>query len=261
MAEPSRFEVGWITDPGRVRDHNEDATLVITATHDGNVALPPFGLFVVADGMGGHRAGEVASSTAARVVAHQIVQRSYLPSLLSSERDASHPALTEALTEAVQAANRAVSRDVPGGGTTLICALVLGKQAYVAHVGDSRAYVLTSEGLEQMTHDHSVVDRLIRAGQLTPGEAAEHPQRNVLYRAVGQASSLEVETHVQSIHAGEYLLLCTDGLWNAVDEGDIEDLIRHARSLQGACETLVRAANDAGGRDNITVTLWRSPPE
>lgn len=257
--EPSRFEVGWVTDPGRVRDHNEDAALVMTAAYDGNGTLPPFGFLVVADGMGGHRAGEVASSTAARLAAHHVAQRLYLPSLLSSERDASYPALTEVLTDAVQAANRAVSRDAPGGGTTLICALVLGRQAYIAHVGDSRAYVLTSEGLEQLTHDHSLVDRLIRAGELTPEEAADHPQRNVLYRAVGQASSLEVETHVRSLQARETLLLCSDGLWNAVGEVEMEDLIRRATSLQGACEDLVRAANDMGGRDNITVILWRSP--
>lgn len=253
---PPGFDVGWKTDVGRVRDRNEDSVLVITAMHGGDEALPSLGLFVVADGMGGHHAGEVASSIAARVAAHRIMQWSYLPSLLSAERDAGHPALTEALTDAVQAANRAVGRDVPGGGTTLTCALLVGTQAYLAHVGDSRAYTLTSEGLEQMTRDHSLVDRLIQRGNLTPEEAAEHPQRNVLYRAVGQASTLDVDTHVRRFRHGDCLLLCSDGLWNAVSEAVMVDLIREAPSAQAACEALIGVANQAGGRDNITVILW-----
>ncbi|MGD2144902.1 MAG: Stp1/IreP family PP2C-type Ser/Thr phosphatase [Anaerolineae bacterium] len=255
----SRFNVGWVTDVGRVRDHNEDAALIIAAAHDGDGGPPSFGLFVLADGMGGHRAGEVASSLAARVAAHHITRESYLSSLLDRERDANQPALTEVLIAAAQAANRTVSREVPGGGTTLICALVLGAQAYVAHVGDSRAYVLTETGLEQITHDHSVVDRLLNSGRLTPDEAAVHPQKNVLYRAIGQSSTLEVDTHVRKIQSGDYLLLCSDGLWDLVGEGDIVTLIRGASSPQKACEDLVAAANEAGGPDNITVILWRSP--
>jgi protein phosphatase len=256
---PSKFEVGWTTDVGRMRDHNEDSALVITAAQDGDDLRPSFGLFVVADGMGGHRAGEVASSLAARVTAHHIARRCYLPSLIGRDRDADQPALTEVLVGAVRAANDAVSQQVPGGGTTLTCALVLGSQAYVAHVGDSRAYVLNEAGLEQITHDHSLVDRLVETGQLTRDEAAVHPQRNVLYRAVGQSSALEVDTLVRKVPPGEHLLLCSDGLWDMVNEADIADLITGAPSLQGACEDLVAAANEAGGRDNITVVLWRSP--
>jgi protein phosphatase len=259
LSVPSRFNVGWVSDVGQMRDHNEDAALVITAAHDGDDGPPSFGLFVLADGMGGHRAGEVASSLASRVAAHHIADRSYLPSLLSRERDADQPALTEVLVEAVKAANSAVSKEVPGSGTTLICALVLGTQAYIAHVGDSRAYILTEAGLEQITHDHSLVDRLINAGRLAPEEAAEHPQKNVLYRAIGQSSVLEVDTHVRKVRPGDYLLLCSDGLWGAVGEGDIVDRIRGASSLQMACEELVAAANRAGGDDNITAILWRSP--
>jgi len=259
QSTPGRLQLGWVTDVGQVRDHNEDTALVFTAVQDGDDEYPGFGLFVVADGMGGHRAGEVASSLAARTAVHQITRQSYLPSLLGSERDASHPALTEVLIDAMQAANKAVSEDVPGSGTTLICALVLGTQAYIAHVGDSRAYALTDSGLEQITQDHSIVERLIASGQLTREEAVDHPQRNVLYRAVGQSSTLEVETHVRKIRPGEYLLLCSDGLWDLVGDEDIVDLIRAATSPQRACENLVAAANEAGGRDNITAILWRSP--
>jgi serine/threonine protein phosphatase PrpC len=255
----AKFEVGWATDVGKMRDHNEDSALVITAAQDGDDLRPSFGLFVVADGMGGHRAGEVASSLAARVTAHHIARRCYLPSLIGRERDADQPALTEILIGAVRAANDAVSQQVPGGGTTLTCALVLGSQAYVAHVGDSRAYVLNKKGLEQITHDHSLVDRLVETGQLTRDEAAVHPQKNVLYRAVGQSGALEVDTHVRKVPRGEHLLLCSDGLWDMVNEADIVGLITEAPSLQDACEDLVAAANKAGGRDNITVVLWRSP--
>jgi protein phosphatase len=253
------MEVGWATDAGKIRDHNEDTALVITAAQDGDDMRMSFGLFVLADGMGGHRAGEMASSSATRVAAYHIARNAYLPSLLDREHDASQPALTEILVDAIQAANDAVCEQVPGGGTTLTCALVLGTQAYIGHVGDSRAYLLTEGGLEQITRDHSLVDRLIRSGQLTRDEAADHPQKHVLYRAVGQSGPLEVDTHVRKIPLGDYLLLCSDGLWEMVDEAVIIDLVTGAYSLQGACGDLVAAANEAGGRDNATAILWRCP--
>jgi serine/threonine protein phosphatase PrpC len=255
--EPSRFEVGWATDAGKIRNHNEDTALVITAADDGDDVGPPFGLFVLADGMGGHQDGEIASSLAARVAAHSIARHVYLPLLIDREHDVSQPALTKVLVEAILAANDAVSKQVPGGGTTLTCALVLGTKAYVGHVGDSRAYVLTEQRLEQITHDHSLVARLIEAGQLTRDEAMVHPQKHVLYRSVGQGSLPEVDTHVRKIALGDHLLLCSDGLWDMVDEAAIVDLITGAASLQEACEDLIAAANEAGGRDNTTVILWR----
>jgi serine/threonine protein phosphatase PrpC len=242
-----------------MRDHNEDTALVITAAHDGDDICPSFGLFVLADGMGGHRAGEMASSLAARVAAYHIARHVYLPLLMDREHDASQPALTEIMVDAIQAANDAVSKQLPGGGTTLTCALVLGTQVYIGHVGDSRAYVLAEEGLEQITHDHSLVDRLIESGQLTRDEAAVHPQKNVLYRAVGQSGSLVVDTHVRKLGSGDSLLLCSDGLWDMVDDAAIIDVITGAPSPQRACEDLVAAANEAGGRDNTTAILWRCP--
>lgn len=257
---PCRLEIGWHTDAGCVRDSNEDSVLAVTAAQDGDGGMPSFVLLVLADGMGGHQSGEVASSVAARVAAHHITGQFYLPSLLDHARNAGQPALTEILTDAVQAANRAVSEEAPGSGTTLTCALILGRQAYIAHVGDSRAYVMVSGELRQITHDHSVVDRLIEAGQLTPDEAALHPQKNVLYRAVGQSSAVEVDTHVRQVHPGDYLLLCSDGLWGLVSEAEIVEIVESVSSLQGACQDLVAAANEAGGRDNITVILWQSPP-
>jgi serine/threonine protein phosphatase PrpC len=244
---------------GEVRRHNEDTALIITSAHDGETALPTFGLFVLADGMGGHQAGEVASSLAARVVAHHIVRQFYLPILISQEHDTYQPALNEVLVAAVQAANNAVAEQVPGGGTTLTCALVLGPRAYFAHVGDSRAYVVTEEGLDQITHDHSLVDRLVELGQLTRDEAAIHPQKNVLYRAVGQSGLLEVDTPVCTIPHGGCLLLCSDGLWSIVSEAEMLNIVTTAPSLQAACESLVAAANRAGGPDNVTAILAKPP--
>jgi serine/threonine protein phosphatase PrpC len=252
--------VGWATDVGEVRRHNEDSALIITAAQDGDSPLPEFGLFVLADGMGGHQAGEVASSLAARTVAHHIVRQLYLPALVEREPGTDQPPLNDVLIDAIQAANRAVADSVPGGGTTLTCALMLGPRAYIGHVGDSRAYVVTPEGLDQITHDHSLVDRLVELGQLTRDEAATHPQKNVLYRAVGQRGMLEVDTYTRTITRGERLLLCSDGLWSIVSTAKMIDVVTTAPSPQAACDDLVTLANRAGGPDNITIILVEPPP-
>lgn len=256
----TRIKVGWATDVGRARRHNEDAALVITAAYDGDEVSPPFGLFALADGMGGHQAGEVASSLAARIVAHDIVNHLYLPTLVRQGHSMDQSAPNEVLVNAVQAANNAVADQVPGGGTTLTCALVLGSQVYIAHVGDSRAYIVTkANGLDQITNDHSLVGRLVELGQLTRDGAATHPQKNVLYRAIGQRGALEVETHTRTISGGERLLLCSDGLWGMVSDTEIASIVTDAPSLQAACESLVAAANQAGGQDNITAVLIEPP--
>ncbi len=256
---PSKLKVGWATDVGVRRDHNEDTALIFTAAHDGDHSSPPFGLFVLADGMGGHQAGERASSLAARVTTHHILRQSYLATLIDQEADAARPALNEMLVEAVQEANSAVIEQLPGSGTTLTCALVLGLQAYIAHVGDSRAYIVTADGMEQVTQDHSLVDRLVEAGQLPRDEAADHPQRNVLYRAVGQEESLTVSVYVRSIPSDGQLLLCSDGLWDLVSEQEIRNIVADSPSPQAACDKLVKAANQAGGRDNVTALLLEPP--
>ncbi len=258
------FDVGWSTDVGMVRRHNEDSLLVLTAVYDGDVAekeISPFGLFVLADGMGGHQAGEVASSLATRTVAHYVIQHLYLPTLLYQEHDADQLPLNELLVNAVQEAHMAVINQVPGAGTTLTGALLLGARAYIVHVGDSRAYLLTKKGLEQITHDHSLVDRLVELEQLTPEEATTHPQRNVLYRALGQNDFLEVDTFVRTIPPEGRLLLCSDGLWGIVDSVQIVEIATNSSSSQVACQRMVTAANQAGGSDNITVILIAPPME
>jgi len=258
---PGQFRVGWATDVGQVRTRNEDAVFVLEAAQEGGHSLQPLGLFVLADGMGGHRLGDVASALAARVVAWHILEEVLIPALVERERGADQPALTEVLVAAVNRANADVAAAVPGGGTTLTCALLIGAHAYIAHVGDSRAYLVSSNGLEQITRDHSLVDRLVELGQLTQAQAANHPQRNVLYRAVGQKGELEVDTYVRKVPPGGRLLLCSDGLWGAVDEETIHRIIWEASSLQAACDALVCAANEEGGRDNITAILVEPPTQ
>ena len=257
---PRRLTMGIAQHVGRVRTHQEDVLLVFTGELAGLEAMPSFGLFVVADGMGGHALGERASGIAARTVARTTLD-SILPSLLSDPTLTSdRPSLQEVMENAMDAANRAVSAGVPdGGGTTLTCALVIGQQAVLSHVGDSRAYIITDQAFEQLTRDHSLVQRLQELGQLSAAEAAIHPQRNVLYRAIGQGEGLEVDVDSRRLAPGAVLLLCSDGLWGLVPDERIQSIVRQNTTLQAACEALVAAANAAGGPDNITAVMVKLP--
>ncbi len=253
-----RMQVGWITDVGQQRTSNEDAILVVQADHQGQSAMSPFGLFVLADGMGGHQWGEVASSLAVRVVARHVVEQIYLVALECQEHSSDQPSLKEVLEEAVNLASVAVSEAAPGGGTTVTCALLLNDHAYIASVGDSRAYLVARGQIDRVTRDHTLVDRLVELGQLTSAEAANHPQKNVLYRAVGQGGLLEVDVFSRTLGPGQALLLCSDGLWGMVEEAEMLQTIDEAPSAQAACQALVVAANRAGGRDNISAILIKA---
>jgi serine/threonine protein phosphatase PrpC len=245
---------------GMERDHNEDALFILTGHADGQEAMPDFGLFMVADGMGGHRSGEVASAISVRTVAKHLTTDSILnlfdPNGRSEERS-----LHELIRAALEDANQSVVDQVPGGGTTLTAAILIGEQLTIGHVGDSRAYVFDGNGPQVITRDHSLVERLRELGQLTPDEAATHPQRNVLYRAIGQGANLEVDVVSHPVPRGGYILLCSDGLWGVITDEAIQQIIYSAPSPQVACEELVRAANAAGGPDNITALLIYFPPE
>lgn len=257
---PKRLVIGIAQHVGRVRTHNEDVLLAFSGELAGLEAMPHFGLFVVADGMGGHALGERASGIAARTMA-RITLQGVLPSLLADPHgDSDRPSLTEVMESAMNAANHAVFSGVPeGGGTTLTCALIMGEQMVISHVGDSRAYIITPDSFEQLTRDHSLVQRLQELGQLSPAEAAIHPQRNVLYRAVGQGEGLEVDIDSRRLTPGAVLLLCSDGLWGLVPDDRIQALIRQSPHPQAACEALVAAANAAGGPDNITAVMIQLP--
>jgi PPM family protein phosphatase len=223
------------TDVGRERKGNEDSFLV----------RPP--LFVVADGMGGAEAGEVASQTAVEVL----------------EEAAAKDEVPDGLGAAVEAANarvNAMATEDPlrtGMGCTLTASYAAGGRLTVAHVGDSRLYRLRDGQLEQLTDDHSLVGGLVRLGQLTPAEAEQHPQRSVILRAVGVETSIEVDVLHHELEPDDVYLACSDGLNSMVRDEVIAETLGMAGPLADAAEMLVDLANASGGRDNITVVLFR----
>jgi serine/threonine protein phosphatase PrpC len=253
-----RLTFGALSDVGMVRGNNQDAMFTMVASSLSADGMPDFGLFMVADGMGGHHDGEKASAITLRIVARYVMNEILGAMLDQQMNDPDRPSMAETLRAAIEKANEAVTEEIPEGGTTVTATVVLGDLAYIAHVGDSRAYMITDDGIEQVTRDHSLVQRLIELDQLTPEEAAEHPQRNVLYRAIGQSDTLDVDAITRRLAPRARLLLCSDGLWNLVSEETIREIVS-GNSPQEACGKLVQMANERGGPDNITVILVQVP--
>jgi serine/threonine protein phosphatase PrpC len=226
-----RVVVGVATDIGRVRERNEDSFLV----------EPP--LYAVADGMGGARGGAVASSLALDTVEE----------LLRGGK--------ASLAEMIRSANRAVfersisDRKVSGMGTTLTATTVDEQGAHLGHVGDSRAYLLRAGALRQLTDDHTLVNRMVKAGEITPAEAGTHPHRNVLTRSIGTEPEVVVDENDVPLIDGDRLLLCSDGLTGMVTEPQIQAILETTPDPQEAADRLIKAANRAGGIDNITVVI------
>jgi serine/threonine protein phosphatase PrpC len=240
---------------GKQRELNEDSIFALTATMAGNAGNLPFGLYIVADGMGGHQFGEVASNAAIRSVAGYVM-RKFQPYLFQVKPETLEESFQEIMQAAVAEAQRAIQKEAPGSGTTLTAALVVGQQITIAHVGDSRAYFVYPDGrIESITRDHSLVKRLEELGHITPEEAANYPHRNVLYRALGQGEMLDPDIFTLGFPQPGYLMICSDGLWGVIAEQDLVRAINEAPNLQRACQNLVNAANIAGGPDNISVIL------
>jgi serine/threonine protein phosphatase PrpC len=229
-------ETVWKTDTGRQRRDNEDNAF----------ARAP--VFVVADGMGGAQAGEVASKIAIEAFEQG------LPDSGSPE---------QRLADRVREANRRIhersraDHERAGMGTTLTAAYLDDAAVAIAHVGDSRAYLFRDGSLERLTEDHSLVEELVRQQKLTPEQAAEHPQRSIITRALGPEETVEVDTWTYPVRAGDVLLLCSDGLTSMVSEARVAEILAASDSLTPAADALIDAANGAGGRDNITVVLFR----
>lgn len=240
---------------GKQRELNEDSLLALTTTLAGNSGSLPFGIYIVADGMGGHQFGEVASNAAVRIVAGHII-RKFQPYLFSTKPSPPEESLQEIMQMAVKEANKIIQSEAPSSGTTLTAALVLGQQVTIAHIGDSRAYHIYPDGrVDVVTRDHSLVKRLEELGHISPAEAENYPHRNVLYRALGQGEILEADVFTVSFPQAGYLMLCSDGLWGVVADLEINKIIREAPNLQRACQSLIEAANTAGGPDNISVII------
>ena len=218
---------------GRQRRANEDALY----------ARAP--LFAVADGMGGAQAGEIASRIAVETLG---ADAGTDPAKLAD--------VVQTANERIHELSRSDERRA-GMGTTMTVVLVGEDEVHVAHVGDSRAYLLRGGNLERLTRDHSLVDELVRQGKLSPEEASEHPQRSVITRAVGPEARVEVDTETWQAKAGDVFLVCSDGLTTMIGEDTILRLLEGSSTLEQAGHALIDAANDAGGRDNITVVLFR----
>lgn len=235
-----------LTDPGCVRPQNQDIYHIEKL--DGSTML-----CVVCDGMGGAKSGNVASSLAADVFVQE-VRRNWKPSL-DAER------LEQLLRGAVKLANFTVYdqaqqfEEFHGMGTTLVAALVHGRKATIVHVGDSRAYAITRDGISQLTRDHSVVQMMIERGELTPERARAYPGKNLITRAIGTEPVVDCDLTRCSLNRGDCLLLCSDGLSNVMDEQEILFEVVHGVNKQYCCQRLLDIAKNRGAPDNVTSLL------
>lgn len=250
--------VGSAHSVGIERSQDDDSSLILTGGANGDKGLPDFGLFCVADGLGGYEHGRLASSIAIRTVARILVQGVFLR-LLEIESSDESPPLDELINDAFRAANQAVFEFADGGATTLTAALMLDDKIVIGHVGDTRAYLINEEKIEALTRDHSLVQRLVESGTLSEEEAQDSPHRSVLWNAMGKTEDPRVDVSYHAIMPNTYLMLCSDGLWGVVEDEDIFQMVSKARDAQVVCDALVRTANDAGGPDNVSVILIRFP--
>jgi len=234
------ISVGSITDIGIVRKVNEDSFGSMTGE---------LNLFVVADGMGGHQSGDVASSMAVEALISNVQNR------IEDKKGN----LQDLLKEAVSNANKKVYDFAKANGkdmgTTIAASLLSGDTLYTANVGDSRAYLIRNGEAIQITKDHSLVARLVELKMAEPKDVRNHPKGNVLLRTIGTDPKVDVDGYQTKVRKGDYVLLCTDGLWNQVYEDEIAHIVKRAGSLQDACKELVRIANERGGPDNITAIV------
>jgi len=240
---------------GIERMHNEDTLFSVNMLLDGTRHGMAFGLFIVADGMGGHQNGEVASSLAVQGVSELILDRIFRRYVFDPKEIKSED-VNQLLKEAVNEAQILIKRRVPGGGTTLTLVLILGGQLFSAHIGDSRLYLIEKNNrLSLKTKDHTLVKRLVDLGEISEAEAGRHPQRNVLYRALGQMDELEPDLEAFTMEPEEKLLICSDGLWGVLEQRRMESILENHPDLDESATMLVAAANEAGGPDNISVIL------
>jgi len=269
-----------LTDAGRERQINEDRvwTQVFAASEGESV-----GLFIVCDGIGGHLGGEYASHWAVETVKHEMQKSFCSPDpratvhlsqedLESWEHTGQTTKLSqvrkieEKVRETIEKANRVVfeyaqqkPEKAADAGTTITMAFVSGSRAIVANVGDSRTYMLRGDKLRQITKDHSLVASLVANGQIKPEEIFSHPQRNLIYRSLGNKIEVQIDTFIETLKSEDYLLLCSDGLWEMIqDEKTIVQIIKGAESMEEAVTLLIDAANTAGGEDNIGIVLVKA---
>lgn len=223
----------YVTDKGRIREKNEDS---VYASDN---------LFIVADGMGGHNAGEVASAMAVKIISER----------LSSVREN----FREEISDAIAFANMKIYEDAVGGlsgmGTTVDVCMYDGQHFHIGHVGDSRVYLIHGNSITKLTVDHSYVEMLLQKGEITKEEADNYPMKNMITRAVGVSEGVKIDYYEKTAAEGDILLMCTDGLTNAVSEEYILSAVLSEKDLKKSAQKLIDAANSNGGPDNITVVI------
>ena len=234
------------TDTGKIRQHNEDDAGIFKGKDE-------FILAVVADGMGGHLAGDVASKMAVKAMGEKWNEAETIPQAPSE--------CEKWLIEQILSVNSKIydhaqaHEECQGMGTTIVCALFTGKTVSVAHIGDSRCYLLQDDDFVQVTEDHSLVNELVRTGEISREDAEHHPRKNVLTKALGTDQSVSIDTRSFDIEPGDKLLLCSDGLTNKVEGTELKDILQSDSAPQEKVNLLVDKANQNGGEDNITAVL------
>lgn len=247
------YQLGRRSHSGKVRKNNEDSLLCMELSRMNQGIIQPICLVAVADGMGGHASGELASSKVIEAIAQ--IGAFELVAL----QNPSYEEFDEWIKRAVDSANQAVfeaRKDANNDmGSTLVLGLIVGSQAYLGHIGDSRIYLITQDVIKQLSTDHSLVQHLVSIGKISPGEARVHPQRNVIYRSLGEKPDADADYFFQQVFPEDRLLFCSDGLTNLVDDQKIQEIVLAAPSAQAACDQLIEEANSCGGEDNISVLV------
>ncbi|MDF2546838.1 MAG: Stp1/IreP family PP2C-type Ser/Thr phosphatase [Anaerosolibacter sp.] len=237
------MDIGAISHTGLIRDINQDSYFV---------SEDKMNLFIVADGMGGHKAGEVASSIAIDSV------KKYIEEHISKKNGEYDEAVSRIIEEAIVDANTKIfnksmeEEKYQGMGTTLTMAFIQSK-LFIGHIGDSRAYLIRNNEIKQITQDHSLVAELLRNGTITEKEAKTHPQKNIITRALGTEENIQIDIYTIELLAEDIIVLCSDGLSNLVEQMEIKECLTNSNSMQSGCEHLVDLANERGGYDNITI--------
>ncbi len=260
------LEVATASDAGDVRrsDPNEDSTLVLQFQRIHESISLPLGVFIVADGMGGHDNGQGASRMTINIIAERMV-RDLLLAPLTAEKNGEpikpldEDALVALLQGSVEDANNALcqknAQEKSDMGSTVTGVMVVGEHAYIVNVGDSRTYMVRGKQLYQMTTDHSLVAQLVASGLIEPDDVYTHPQRSQIFRSLGDKPSLQIDIFKQQLHPGDILLSCCDGLWEMVRNPQIESILNSAPDPQTACAQLIETANAGGGEDNISAVV------
>lgn len=239
------MQVEFRTDRGRIRQHNEDNGGVFKNQDE-------LALVIVADGMGGHQAGDIASEMAVKTLseAWQKTESLFTVAEIESWLKANIQVTNQLILEHAESKS-----SLKGMGTTLVAAVIIDAQLVIANIGDSRGYLFKNKALIQLTEDHSLVHELLRKGEISEEDAVNHPRKNILLRALGVEKEVIVDTFVFPMQASDILLLCSDGLTNMLTETEIEAILGSKRTLTEQANVFIAKANDKGGEDNITVLL------